>query len=142
MSSDEELRTLIREEDANARQRVEHAAELGGPSVDADASALQEAMNATYDVVEHLSWRVEGVGECEGLLSEPEQPFTLTLEHVGVLAVVADDVDRHVSELQAFGRMLRRGIGAFDSIRRTQREHPVQNSHYARSATGIASSRG
>jgi hypothetical protein len=54
------------------------------------------------------------------VLPVEEQPFELTLEHIGVLAVMADDVHHHIEQLQTFERKLRRAVGDFDALRRTQ----------------------
>jgi hypothetical protein len=118
MTSDEQLRDLIEQEEAKQRKQLAWAVERGGLPIEADVSALYDDLNQSHDRLEDLLFRIEGIAESQGL--EAELPFTVEFEHLGVIAVMADDVESRADDLQKLAKRLRGSISDLDMVRRNQ----------------------
>ncbi len=104
---------------------VQRAIDRGGlPNAQEQEQGSRDLMRA-FDWLEGIVWRVEGV--CEAT-DAAKLPRPVTLEDIGVVAVIADDAERTAGELQEFASRLRAQVGALDSYR----DRPVS----ATSATG------
>ena len=116
MTSDEQLRKLIEQAEAEQRKTIERVIELGGIPDKTEIEALYADMQTVFDQLESFWWRVGGISKCEG----SDLPFPITLEQIGIVAVMADDAEERAQDFLDFARKLRRSIGTLDSIRRTQ----------------------
>ena len=79
-------------------------------------SSLWDDLCTVHDRLEGLVWRIEGIAAAEG--TKIELPFEITLAHLGVLAVMADDLRNRMDDFRKFEGRLRSGIGDLDTIRR------------------------
>jgi hypothetical protein len=118
MTSDKELQDLIEQEEAKMRERLAWAIERGGLPTEADVSALYDDLYRAHDRLEELLIRIGGIAGCEGF--EIEFPFTIGFDVLGVIAVMADDVQERADDLQKFARKLRGSISTLDMIRRDE----------------------
>src|SRR5207249_585408 len=91
-STDEQLHKLIEEQDAKARESLARALERGGLPTEREAKEAWEMLNVPFDEIEALVWRIKPIAEA-GELAADELPFEITLEHIGVLTMLASDID-------------------------------------------------
>jgi hypothetical protein len=101
---------MVEEQD----RAVGRALERGGLPTAHDHEQAYDALMRARDQLEGIVWRVEGVCEATdaGKLPQP-----VTLENIGVVAVMADDAERFAAELQQFAGRLRGRVGALDAYR-------------------------
>jgi hypothetical protein len=106
-------RLIEEEEDA-----VRRAIERGGLPTEAEGEAIfHQLSNVTSGDLEAVMLRVEGIAKSsEG----DDLPFTVSLEQIGVLAVLADDVERSAAELHESSARLQKTVGALAAARQEQ----------------------
>lgn len=75
------------------------------------------ALQAAFDVVERVTWDVDSIAR----LDEPDAATpVVTYAKIGVVAAIAEDVDRRGRELQEFAERLRASIGGLSATRQIQ----------------------
>jgi flavin-binding protein dodecin len=84
----------------------------GGLPTEAEAEAIEKALSRAYDDLESLVWRVEAISNGTG----NDVPFPVTLEDVGLLAILADGIESRAKDLQTFAETLRGKLIWIDSI--------------------------
>jgi hypothetical protein len=106
-------RLIEEEEDA-----VQRALDRGGLPTEAEGEAIfHQLSNVTSGDLEAVMGRVEGIAKSsEG----DDLPFTVSLEQIGVLAVLADDAERSAAELGEISARMRTAIHALASTRQEQ----------------------
>src|SRR5712692_9107356 len=105
-STSTRIARLIEEEEAAIRRAIER----GGLPTEAESEAIfRQLSNVTSGDLESVMLRVEGIAKSsEG----DDLPFTVSLEQLGVVAVLADDVERSAAELHEISARIRTAIHA------------------------------
>src|SRR5947208_2003560 len=106
-------RLIEEEEDA-----VQRAIARGGLPTEAEGEAImRDLSNAISGELESVMLRVEGIAKSsEG----DDLPFTVSLEQIGVVAVLVDDVERYAAELHECAARMQKTVGALGSTRQNQ----------------------
>lgn len=102
--------------DARRAERIQQAVERGGLPTEAEADAIYEALQAVFNLLEDVAYRVSGV--CESSLGE-KLPV-ITLEDLGVIAVIVDSVKVQSRDFARFNENIEAAVFALDAIRREQ----------------------
>jgi hypothetical protein len=97
---------------------VRRALDRGGLPTEAEGEAIfRQLSNVTSGDLEAAMLRVEGIAKSsEG----DDLPFTVSLEQIGVLAVLADDIERAAAELRESAARVRTAIRALATTRQEQ----------------------
>jgi hypothetical protein len=113
-STSTKLARLVEEEE----DAVQRAIERGGLPTEAEGEAImRDLSNAISGELESVMLRVEGIAKSsEG----DDLPFTVSLEQIGVVAVLADDVERYAAELHECAARMLKTVGALGSTRQNQ----------------------
>jgi hypothetical protein len=102
-----------------ADERIRRAIDRGGLPTEAEFDAIDAALSKAYNLIEAVASRVAGVAEIEHVSDPP--PYTVTLEQIGRVAVLASDLlDLDIPQLQREAERMRDTIGPLDTIRRGQ----------------------
>jgi hypothetical protein len=105
MTSDEQLRKLIEQEATERRARLARALANGGLPTEEEAKEAWDRLNDAFDVIEALEWRIEPIAKTAELAEK--LPFAITLEDIGVLTLLARDIESRADDFQRFARQVR-----------------------------------
>jgi hypothetical protein len=118
-TTDDELRQLLEKEQAEHEKALARIAKRGGLPIEADISAVYKDLNRVFDRLESLAWRVNDIVEVSDFFVLGDRPpFPVTLEHIGVLTVIADDVEERCETFLDFAKTFRASVASIDSLRR------------------------
>jgi hypothetical protein len=116
--SDQQLCKLIEEEAAKRRERLAWALENGGLPTEEEAQEVWRKLNAAFDEIESLVMRIDRIAEAGEL--DDELGFAVTLEHVGVLTMLAIDIDDRARDFAKFAAQVRGRADSLLATRATQ----------------------
>jgi hypothetical protein len=116
--TDEELRQLIEQEAADRRERLAWALKNGGLPTEEEAKEAWEKLNAAFDEIESLVMRIDRIAET-GELDE-ELPLAVTLEHIGVLTMLASDTEDRARDFADFAERIKDRTDSLLATRATQ----------------------
>lgn len=115
------MATTIEEEleqlHAQKVERIQRAVGRGGLPTDAEADELFDAMQRVFDLLEDFAIRVGGVSESD--VGE-ELPSAITLEDIGVVAIIVDTATRQADAFRRFSDQITGSVFALDAIRTEQ----------------------
>jgi hypothetical protein len=104
-STDDDLRKLIEEEEQKMREDFARAIERGGLPTPDDVAAVFDDLNKVFDRLEEIGWRVKGITAVSGW--KQEASADVDWRDLGVLAVMADDVEDRAGDFLGFAKTLR-----------------------------------
>jgi hypothetical protein len=110
--------TLIRNEIEKDDRAIQRAVERGGLPNETEVVAIYKVLGDASDALEAVTWRVEGVALSDVGRDVPE----VTLEQLGVLALLIDDVTRESEDLTRFVERLRTSVSSLNAIRAEQQQ--------------------
>jgi hypothetical protein len=113
MTSDQRIAVEI----AKEQNDLELAIKNGGLPSEAEAEGVEKALSRAHDDIESLTWRIEGIANGSGA----DVPFPVTLEHVGLLTILASDIESRADDLRHFAERIRKTLIWIDTIRVEQR---------------------
>jgi len=100
------------------RAAVQRAIDRGGLPTEEDLDHVYKTLGMAHDVLEGIAVRVEGISESP---DGSDLPFQVTLEHLGVLAVVASDAKRLVEDISGEVAKIESSISSLEAIRQEQK---------------------
>lgn len=98
------------------RDHVRMAVERGGLPTEAEEKELYAAFGHAFNLLESLEFRIEGIAESGDGSDVP----TITLADIGVVAVIASDVEREIDEYTNKLNQIRRAVFSLEAIRLEQ----------------------
>jgi hypothetical protein len=93
---------------------VQRAVARGWLPTEQDAKEVWDSLNAAFDVLEALVWRVEGISEAD---ESSELPRPVTFEDIGVVSVIAANAKERAEEIREFAERLGKCGSALEAIR-------------------------
>jgi hypothetical protein len=93
---------------------VQRAVARGWLPTEQDAKEVWDSLNAAFDVLEALVWRVEGISEAD---ESSELPRPVTFEDIGVVSVIAANAKERAEEIREFAERLGKCVSALEAIR-------------------------
>lgn len=116
MTSEAHLHKLVVAEIQDVTEQIQRAIERGGLPTEAEAEAVFIEGQKAFDRAERLAWRVAGIAEATCGSDVPD----ITMEQIGVVAVVADRLADRAQDFAELAEKLRKPISALDVIRSEQ----------------------
>jgi len=113
MTSDERIAVEI----AKQENDFAYAIKNGGLPTEAETEGVEKILSRAHDEIESLVWRTEGIANGTGT----DVPFPVTLEHVGLLTILASDIEMRADDLRHFAERIQKTLIWIDSIRTEQR---------------------
>jgi len=122
MTSDEQLRELIEKEEAQRKERIARAVERGGLPAEAELFELEDHLQSAFSVAESLEMSVRSISESD---DGSELPSPITFEQIGIVAVIADELEERGSEFVDFAKKMRERLRHLEMIRREQEAEEI-----------------
>jgi hypothetical protein len=107
---------LIHEMGVSEEELVRKAVERGGLPTEAEEAALVRALNDAQAELESITTRVEWIAQADASAI----PFDVSLEHLGVLAVLVSDVENRIDDFARDAKLIRGWLGSLAAIREEQ----------------------
>src|SRR5437870_1928261 len=86
----------FKREAARSSEHLARAVEHGGLPTREELDKLYEVFSEASGMLEAIAYRVDGIGESD---NGSDLPFTITLEHLGILNVICTDADRAIDDV-------------------------------------------
>ncbi len=99
-------------------EQIQRAVDRGGLPVEVEVDGIDAALQQVFDVLEDVVSRVAGVSKS---FDGSDLPAAVTLEDIGVLAVIVETVDRRCDDFRRMSAELAAAVAPLDSIRHEQR---------------------
>ena len=103
MTSDEQLRDLIDRENARLSENLDLAIKRGGLPTEAEAEEVDTYLQHAFDRIESLAFRIAAISHCD---ADDDMP-TITLEQLGVVAVLAGYIDERAKDFAKVADQIR-----------------------------------
>jgi hypothetical protein len=114
--------TLIQGEIDKDELHIQRAVERGGLPAESEAATLYKTLGDITEMLEGIAFRVGGIALADMGEDVPE----ITLEQLGVLAIIIDDVASESNVLAGYVDQLRRNVSSLNANRAAQ-QHDLTN---------------
>jgi hypothetical protein len=112
-STDEIIRRELESDDKEIRRAIES----GGLPTEAEVVTLYRDLTGVLEQLERLTWRVEGIARSD---VGKDLPFDVSLEQIGAVAMLTDDVEREIETLTSLNGRARNAMSSLTAIRAEQ----------------------
>jgi hypothetical protein len=108
-------RQEMEEQWAEDREHVQLAVEQGGLPTATEVEQVETELRDAVDRVSSLAWRVEGILKDDG-----RDIPAITLEQIGLVAVLTESIETYAQELAEVAQRLRKCVLSLDAVRLEQ----------------------
>jgi hypothetical protein len=115
-STDLLIRDKIEQEEQRIAREIARAIKDGGLPTEAEAQELWQRLSDAHDILEGIALRVEAIGKSD--FGDDVPP--VTLEQLGVLAVLLADVDGRLTDFEGLADRLRLSVASLTAVRMEQ----------------------
>jgi hypothetical protein len=105
---------LLDELEQDRRELVQRALKRGGMPTEAEIAKVTRALADAYNGLEDIAFRLDGITSA----MHDELPFTVTLEHVGLIAGFTKVLEIEINQLRDTADKVDVEIFELDSLRR------------------------
>jgi hypothetical protein len=105
---------LLEEQEQDRLEAVKRALERGGMPTEAEIAKVTRALADAFNGLENIAVRLDGITSAK----HEELPFTVTFEHVGLIAGFTKVLDIEIDQLRRTADKVDNEIFELDTIRR------------------------